>query len=168
LGRRIHWLGKKEMFDWPIVGWMARNGGVVPVDRAAADVEAFRMASRVLEAGEVLMVFPEGTRSPSGELQRPKDGLAMLALRSGATIVPIGISNTDRVWPKGRPIPRPGGHATMRVGEPFRLVDILPADLDRKGAKAAATDRIMRRIAALLDPRHRGPYGMAEAADPPG
>src|SRR4029453_4148727 len=100
---------------------------------------------RVLEAGEVLMVFPEGTRSPTGELQRPKDGLAMLALRSGATVVPIGISNTDRVWPKGRPIPTPGRPATMRVGEPFRLVDILPANLDRKGAKAAATDLIMRR-----------------------
>ena len=70
LGRRIHWLGKREMFDWPVVGWMARNGGVVPVDRATADVEAFRVAQRVLAAGHVLMVFPEGTRSPTGELQR--------------------------------------------------------------------------------------------------
>jgi len=162
LGRRIHWLGKKEIFDWPIVGWMARNGGIIPVDRGAADVESFRMASRVLDAGEVLMVFPEGTRSPTGELQTPKDGLAMLALRTGATIVPIGISNTDRVWPKGRPIPRPGGHATMRVGEPFRLADLLPPDLDRKAAKRLATTLIMRRIAALLDPRHRGPYAADE------
>ena len=158
LGRRIHWLGKKEMFDWPVVGWMARNGGVVPVDRAAADVEAFRMASRVLEAGHVLMVFPEGTRSPTGELQPPKDGLAMLALRTGATIVPIGVSNTDRVWPKGRPIPTPGGHATMRIGTPFRVADLLPPGIDRKAAKRLATTLIMRRIAALLDPRHRGPY----------
>ena len=62
------------------------------------------------------MVFPEGTRSPTGELQVPKDGLAMLALRTNATIVPIGVSNTDRVWPKGSLLPRPGGHATMRIG----------------------------------------------------
>jgi 1-acyl-sn-glycerol-3-phosphate acyltransferase len=158
LGRRIHWLGKREMFDWPVVGWMARNGGVVPVDRATADVEAFRVAQRVLAAGHVLMVFPEGTRSPTGELQRPKDGLAMLALRTNATIVPIGVSNTDRVWPKGQPIPTPGKHATMRVGEPFRLEEELPEGLDRKAAKSAATDLIMRRIAALLDPRHRGAY----------
>jgi 1-acyl-sn-glycerol-3-phosphate acyltransferase len=158
LGRRIHWLGKKEMFDWPIVGWMARNGGVVPVDRGAADVEAFRLAQRVLAAGHVLMVFPEGTRSPTGELQEPKDGLAMLALRSNATIVPIGVSNTDRVWKKGSFLPRPGGHATMRIGEPFRVSDELPAGLDRRSQKSAATDLIMRRIAALLDPRHRGPY----------
>lgn len=161
LGRRIHWLGKREMFDWPIVGWMARNGGVVPVDRGGADVEAFRLAQRVLEAGHVLMVFPEGTRSPSAELQVPKDGLAVLALRTDATIVPIGISNTDRVWPKGRPLPTPGRHATMRIGAPFRLSEVLPAGLDRKSAKAAATALIMGRIAGLIDARHRGPYGAA-------
>jgi 1-acyl-sn-glycerol-3-phosphate acyltransferase len=158
LGRRIHWLGKKEMFEWPIVGWMARNGGVVPVDRGGADVEAFRLAQRVLEAGHVLMVFPEGTRSPTGELQVPKDGLAMLALRTGATIVPIGVSNTDRVWKKGSFLPRPGGHATMRIGQPFRLADVVPAGLDRKKQKAEATTAIMRRIATLLDERHRGAY----------
>jgi 1-acyl-sn-glycerol-3-phosphate acyltransferase len=158
LGRRIHWLGKKEMFDWPVVGYVARNGGIHPVDRGAADVDAFRTAERVLREGHVLMIFPEGTRSPTGELQKPKDGLAMLALRTGALIVPIGISNTDRVWPKGKLLPRPGRHATMRIGRPFRLVDELPEGLDRKRAKAAATDLIMRRIATLIDPRHRGPY----------
>jgi 1-acyl-sn-glycerol-3-phosphate acyltransferase len=158
LGRRIHWLGKKEMFDWPVVGWMARNGGVVPVDRGGADVEAFRLAQRVLEAGHVLMVFPEGTRSATGQLQIPKDGLAMLALRTDATIVPIGISNTDRVWPKGRPLPTPGRHATMRIGSPFRVRDLLPPGTDRKSAKGLATNAIMRRIAALIDARHRGPY----------
>lgn len=159
LGRRIHWLGKKEMFEWPVVGWMARNGGVVPVDRAAADVEAFRVARRILEAGHVLMVFPEGTRSTSGELQVPKDGLSMLALRSDATIVPIGVSNTDRVWPRGQALPMPGKHATMRIGHPFKLSELLPPELDRKAAKGLATTLIMRRIAALLDPRHRGTYG---------
>jgi 1-acyl-sn-glycerol-3-phosphate acyltransferase len=162
LGRRIHWLGKKEMFDWPVVGWMARNGGVHPVDRSAADVDAFRTAERVLAEGHVLMIFPEGTRSPTGELQKPKDGLAMLALRTGVPIVPIGIANTDRIWPKGRFLPKPGGHATMRVGPPFRLADELPVGLDRKRAKTAATDLIMRRIAAELPERHRGAYGESE------
>jgi 1-acyl-sn-glycerol-3-phosphate acyltransferase len=159
LGRRIHWLGKKEMFDWPVVGFVARNGGIIPVDRGAADVEAFRVARRILDAGNVLMVFPEGTRSPTGELQPAKDGLAMLALRTDATIVPIGISNTDRIWPKGRPIPTPGKHATMRIGEPFKAGELLPPEIDRKAAKGLATSLIMRRIAALLDPRHRGAYG---------
>ena len=116
LGRRIHWLGKKEMFDWPVVGWMARNGGVVPVDRGAADVEAFRLAQRVLAAGHVLWCSRRAPAARPASSRRPKDGLAMLALRTNATIVPIGVSNTDRVWTKGSLLPRPGGHATMRIG----------------------------------------------------
>ncbi|MFL5755136.1 MAG: (d)CMP kinase [Chloroflexota bacterium] len=156
LRRRIHWLGKRELFDWPVIGWVARHGGVLPVDRAAADLEAFRTASRVLEEGHILLVFPEGTRSPTGQLQHAKDGLATLALRTGAPIVPIGISGTDRVWPKGG-LPRPGGRITVRVGEPLRLAEVLGTTSGRR-AKAAATDLVMRRIAALLEPRHRGAY----------
>jgi 1-acyl-sn-glycerol-3-phosphate acyltransferase len=70
LGRRIHWLGKKELFAWPIVGWAAANGGVHPVDRGGADVEAFRLAQRILDEGNILFVFPEGTRSPTGRSRR--------------------------------------------------------------------------------------------------
>ena len=161
--RRIHWLGKKEMFDWPLVGFAARNGGVHPVERSGADVEAFRLAERILDEGHVLLIFPEGTRSRDGVLQRPRDGLAMLALRTGAPIVPIGVSNTSEVWPRGQklPRPRPGRRVTLRVGPPFRLADELPPDLDRKTAKTQATELIMRRIAALVPPEQRGPYGGA-------
>jgi 1-acyl-sn-glycerol-3-phosphate acyltransferase len=164
--RRIHWLGKKEMFDWPVMGWIARNGGVHPVDRGGADVEAFRLAQRILDEGHVLLIFPEGTRSPDGRLQQARDGLAMLALRTGAPIVPIGVADSDRVWPRGQklPRPRPGTRVKVRIGSPFRLADELPADLDRRTAKARGTELIMRRIAALLPPRQRGAYG--ESADP--
>jgi 1-acyl-sn-glycerol-3-phosphate acyltransferase len=159
LGRRIHWLGKREMVEWPILGAMARRGSVHPVDRAGADVEAFRLAKRILDEGHVLMVFPEGTRSRTGVLQEAKDGLAMLALRSGAPILPVGVTGTDRFWPRGSH-PRPGGRVTLRVGRPFTLSDILADDAlaDRRTAKAAATTAIMRRIAELLPPRQRGPY----------
>jgi len=112
-----------------------------------------------MRAGQSFLIYPEGTRSPTGELQPAKDGLSMLALRTNATIVPIGISNTDQVWPKGQAIPFPGKHATMRIGEPFRVGDLLPPEIDRKAAKSLATTLIMRRIASLLDPRHRGTYG---------
>ncbi len=158
--RRIHWLGKKELFDWPVFGWMAAHGGVHPVDRGSADVEAFRLATRILEAGYVLLVFPEGTRSPTGELQEAKDGLAMLAMRTGAQIVPIGVNNSDAVWKKGQklPSPFPRRTITVRVGQPFRAADVVPPDADRREAKAIATAAIMGRIAELLDRRHRGVY----------
>jgi 1-acyl-sn-glycerol-3-phosphate acyltransferase len=167
--RRIHWLGKRELFDWPVIGWAAANGGVHPVERGAADVEAFRLATRILEAGYVLLVFPEGTRSPTGELGEAKDGLAMLAMRTGAQIVPVGINNTDAVWGKGHllPSPFPRRTVTMRIGAPFRVDDVIPAGTDRKAAKALVTTAIMARIAALLDPRHRGVYAAAIRSEAP-
>lgn len=166
--RRIHWLGKRELFDWPLFGWVAAHGGVHPVNRDAADVEAFRLATRILEHGYVLLAFPEGTRSPTGALQEAKDGLAMLALRTGAAIVPIGVNNSDAVWRKGQklPSPFPRRTITVRIGEPFRIAEVLPPDTDRKAAKGLATRAIMTRIAALLDPRHRGVYADAIRTEP--
>jgi 1-acyl-sn-glycerol-3-phosphate acyltransferase len=159
LGRRIHWLGKREMFSLPGSGLALGAASVHPVDREGADVEAFRLAERILAAGNVLLAFPEGTRSPTGGLQRPRDGLALLAMRTGAPILPIGISGTDRFWPRGDR-PHFGERIGLRVGEAFRLADVLgDAAGDRRRAKALATDAIMTRIAALLPPRHRGVYG---------
>jgi 1-acyl-sn-glycerol-3-phosphate acyltransferase len=161
IGRRFQWLGKRELFDWPVVGWIARNGGVHAIDRGAADIEAFRLAARILEDGHALFVFPEGTRSHDGRLGPGRDGVAVLALRAGASIVPVGISGSYERWPRGQKLPHPGGRVTVRVGSPFRLADELPADLDRRAAKSAATDLIMRKIAALLPESQRGRYGAA-------
>jgi 1-acyl-sn-glycerol-3-phosphate acyltransferase len=158
LGRRIHWLGKKELFAWPIIGWTAAHGGVHPVERGTADIEAFRFAQRILDEGNILFVFPEGTRSPDGTLQEAQDGAAVLAMRTGAPIVPIGIAGSHRVWPRGQKLPRPGGHVTIRVGRPFRPADLLPPGTDRRTAKGLATSMIMERIAALLPLSQRGRY----------
>jgi 1-acyl-sn-glycerol-3-phosphate acyltransferase len=166
MGRRFQWLGKKELFDWPIVGWIARNGGVHAIDRSTADVDAFRLAKRILDEGHALFVFPEGTRSHDGALGTGRDGVAVLALRTGAPIVPVGISGSYERWPRGQRLPHPGGKVTVRVGSPFRLGDELPADIDRRAAKGAATDLIMRRIAVLLPERQRGRYGAAATTRP--
>jgi CMP/dCMP kinase len=161
--RRIHWLGKRELFDWPIFGWICAHGGVHPVDRSTADVEAYRLATKILERGYVLLIFPEGTRSPTGALQEAKDGMAQLALRTGAQILPIGINDSDRVWPKGRKLPRPfpRRRILVRIGEPFLASDVVPPAADRRAAKTAATTAIMGRIAELLEPRQRGAYAAA-------
>jgi cytidylate kinase len=161
--RRLHWLGKRELFAWPVFGWLAARGGVHPVDRGTADVEAYRLAMRILERGYVLLIFPEGTRSPDGALQEARDGLATLAIRTAATIVPIGVNDSDRVWPRGRkiPMPFPRRRITVRVGPPFRTDDVVPAGTDRRAAKSIATTAIMGRIAALLEPRQRGFYASA-------
>ena len=167
--RRIHWLGKRELFDWPVVGWLCAHCGVHPVERGTADVDAYRLATRVLEAGCVLLIFPEGTRSPTGELQEAKDGLAALAMRTGALIVPIGVNNSDAVWPKSQRLPRPFPRRTItvRIGEPFTADRLVATGTDRRAAKTLATTAIMSRIAAQLDPRHRGVYAAANREDVP-
>jgi len=167
--RRIHWLGKRELFDWPVFGWICALGGVHPVDRSTADVEAYRLATKILEKGYVLLIFPEGTRSPTGALQGAKDGMAQLALRTGAQILPIGVNDTDRLWPKGRkfPSPFPRRRIRVRIGEPFLAADVVPPATDRRAAKTAATTAIMGRIAELLEPRQRGAYAAAVRAPSP-
>jgi len=163
LGRRIHWLAKKEMLGWPIAGRLLAMSSFHAVDRGRGDVEAFRTAQRILEAGNVLFVFPEGTRSRTGALGRAQEGLAALALRTDAPIVPLAIWGTERVWPRGR-LPRPGGHVVLRIGAPFRLSELgLRGMADRRAAKTAATEAIMARIARLLPEAYRGVY--AGAAD---
>jgi cytidylate kinase len=167
LGRRQNWLGKRELFDWPIVGWGAQNLGIHPIDRSIADVEAFRTAMRILDEGHVLTVFPEGTRSPDGALQEGKDGAAVLALRTAALIVPVGITGSDRFWPKGRALPRPGGKIVIRIGEPFRAHDGTKSTATgaaRRAESARLTADIMGRIAALLPPGQRGVYAGADPA----
>jgi cytidylate kinase len=160
LRRPLNWLGKRELVEMPVIGWFMRQAGIHPVDRATADVEAFRTALRVLESGNILTVFPEGTRSPDGVLQEVREGVAVIALRSGAMVLPVGVSDSDKVWRKGSTLPTPGRHVTVRYGTPFVLADVLPPDVlaDRRRAKDAATHLIMGRIAELLPPRQRGIY----------
>ena len=161
LGRRIYWLGKQEALDWPIVGTFIELNAVIGIERGAADVDAFRTAKRVLDEGHVLIVFPEGTRSPTGQLQEAKEGTTILALRTGARIVPIGVSGTRRVWPRGQKLPLPiRGRVTLRVGEPF-TIRAPGAGAQRRAAQVAATTTIMSRIAALLPPDQRGFYADA-------
>ncbi len=157
MGRRIHWLGKREMLEWPILGHFVRAYSVHPVERSGSDIEAFRVAERILRDGNALVVFPEGTRSPDGALQRAREGLALLAMRTDASILPIGIVGTGQVWPRGAK-PRRGGHVTVTVGEPFRIGEVLDPAIDRRAAKALATDVIMHRIAELLPLAYRGAY----------
>ena len=92
INRPINWLGKRELTEWALTGWAFRRAGIHPVDRDAADLESFRTAMRILDAGQILAVFPEGTRSRDGALQRVREGVGMLALRSGAP----GAARRDR------------------------------------------------------------------------
>jgi 1-acyl-sn-glycerol-3-phosphate acyltransferase len=154
--RPMGWLGKEEALRWPLFGWGMRQNGVFGVRRGAGDLEAFKVAKKVLDDGGVLTIFPEGTRSPTGALQEAKAGATVLAIRSGAPILPIAIVGSHRFWPKGRLLPRPRRRMKVRVGESFTLT--MPKSGDRHEALRAATVELMRHVAQLLPPDQQGVY----------
>ncbi len=156
LGRQMHILAKEALFVAPI-GAILRRLGATPVRSGGSDIEAYRVALGILERGEILCIFPEGTRSPDGVIAEPKPGVAMLATRSGVPILPVGVSGSDRFLGRGRRFPRIGTRITLRVGRPF-TVALEPGESRRQGMQRAS-DEIMRNVAALADERHRGRFG---------
>ena len=154
--RRIAWMTKAEWFKTPIIGPMLRWGGMIPVRRFEADLQALRRAQHVLRDGGVLAMFPEGTRGGDKGLRAGEPGTALIALRTGTPIVPIAIWGTEHAK-----LPRDIFRRTrvhIRFGAPFRLE--APKRFTRDDV-ARGTETIMREIAALLPERYRGVYKYA-------
>jgi 1-acyl-sn-glycerol-3-phosphate acyltransferase len=150
VGRAIRYMGKRELFQVPVIGYILRQIGAFPVRRGEADRGALQMALAVVAAGQPLGFFPEGHRSESGQLIRARPGVAYVGQHSGAPMVPVAVSGTRRArlgafWRR---------EIVFRIGTPFRV-----ADLDVKpDDPQAVADAIMRRVAALLPPEQRGVY----------
>jgi 1-acyl-sn-glycerol-3-phosphate acyltransferase len=146
--RVVHFMAKAELRRWPLIGWLAKNAGVFFVRRGEADRAAQRMALQLLATGRPLALFPEGTRSRDGQLRRGRAGAALLAMRAGVPLLPVGIAGTHRIFASGRRLPR-RSRVTIRIGQPFSLPAANAEGLDR-GSLRDATARIMSEIAALL------------------
>jgi 1-acyl-sn-glycerol-3-phosphate acyltransferase len=110
--RQLSFMAKAELFRVPLFGGLIQRLNARPVRREGADAGALRTALRILQDGGVLLMFPEGTRGPEGTLREPKPGAAMLAVMSGAPVVPVFIEGSGRAWPRGRKFLRP---AKVRV-----------------------------------------------------
>ncbi|MBI2861736.1 MAG: 1-acyl-sn-glycerol-3-phosphate acyltransferase [Chloroflexi bacterium] len=142
--RRVGFLVKAEGFRPTPVGWLLRQLGAIPLKRWTRDPSAMRASLEVLKAGEVLGIFPEGTRSSTGELQTIRIGAAKIALKTGAPILPAVVTGTLESLPRGRFFPRPVP-ITVRFGSPFTLAG--PASEE---AVAAGAEMIRRRILDLM------------------
>ena len=156
-GRVIYFMAKEEIRRWPLIGWLARGSGVFFVRRGEGDRAAQRIALAHLAAGEPIGIFPEGTRTRDGVLGEPKPGVALLAMRSGAPLLPVGITGSGKIFP-GRSRWPHRTRVDIRVGEPFSLPAQPEGRLDRIDLERG-TERIMREIAALLPEWQRGRYG---------
>ena len=154
--RKIVFMVKVEALNYhPFITWMLRTGGVVPVHRGVADVDALKTAVGLVKSGRMLGMFPEGTRSPNGVLQSGKPGTALIALDAKAPIVPAVVIGSEAGW-KNAPRFWKRPEVIVRFGPPF----MLEGDSSRsRPAVVAGTKRIMTEIAALLPPDQRGEWG---------
>jgi 1-acyl-sn-glycerol-3-phosphate acyltransferase len=160
LGREVVFMAKEELFRSRSSAYFVSGFGSFPVHRGRLDREAIRQAQQVLADGMALVMFPEATRSQSARLQPAFPGSALIAMRCGVPILPVGISGTEKIkgiaWILRRP------RITVNIGQPFYLP---PADSKLTKAKLAEyTGLIMQRIAELLPPQYRGDYAGEETA----
>src|SRR3954462_12138261 len=120
LRRKVHFMAKSQLFKRPMQ-FFYTHGGVFPVRRGFADDEAFKTAHTILDRGDIVLMYPEGGRSRSGELGEPKRGLGRLALESGVPVVPAAIVGTQKArnW-KRLNFPK----VTVLYGEPVRFEKI--------------------------------------------
>ncbi len=168
--RRIRYMAKIELFSMP-VGIITRLWGAFPVRRFDADLAAMLNAERILKRGEVLGMFPEGTRSRTGVMGQPHPGTALIALRSGATVVPCAITGTEHLFDKPwRLLTKP--RVTVTIGEPISLTAIRRPSEEQV---SELTNQIYRAISNLLPPAYVPAYteskdevGQSDGDNPPG
>ena len=139
LKRKVVYMAKEETFDGKM-GWLVRFLGAFPVKRGEADRQSLRTAMEQLKAGRIVSIFPEGTRSKIHTLGQAHAGMGMIALRSGAPVVPVAIYGSEKAFKKFRP------RITITFGEPMILAPkgkkITREDIDE------STEQVMLRIAS--------------------
>jgi 1-acyl-sn-glycerol-3-phosphate acyltransferase len=137
--RRIYFMAKAELFKIPGLSWIITKLGAFPVQRQGVDRVAIRRALELLTAGEVVGIFPEGTRSATGELLNPHLGAAMLAAKGGMPLLPVAVSGAKGFW----------GQVNVNVGKPMDITTCDRRKISRTQLEEASRD-IMSEISRLL------------------
>ena len=119
LDREIHFMARRSLFDVPGFGSLIVACNAFPVERDTGDVKGVKTAIERLRAGNVLLVFPEGTRTRDGTIAPMKAGIRIIAERAAVPVVPVLIDGAHRVWPKGRVLPGLRGRIDIVYGRPF-------------------------------------------------
>jgi 1-acyl-sn-glycerol-3-phosphate acyltransferase len=153
--RKVVFLGKAEYFEGPgVKGWATKafmeGVGTIPVHRGGgrASEAAIRTGIEVLKGGDLLGIYPEGTRSPDGKLYRGKTGAARMALEAGVPVIPVAMIGTDKAQPIGAKVPNRAVKVGVRVGPAVDLAEFAGKHDDREALRAATT-RIMDAIREL-------------------
>ena len=151
--RKVRYMAKAEFFEKPVVSRFFKAYGAFPINENGREVHAIKRSLDLFDHNEAMGIFPEGAKNPS--VGRAMLGTAMIAIISGAPILPVGITGTERIsnW---RKMCYPRGRFRINIGKPFTIPDTDGTRL-RESVKPI-TDIIMRNIAELLPENYRGEY----------
>jgi 1-acyl-sn-glycerol-3-phosphate acyltransferase len=147
LKRRVVYLGKSDYFDSAKTRWFFKMVNVIPVKRdgGTAGEAAIRAGVRELENGQIVAIYPEGTRSPDGRLYRGKTGVARMALLAKAPVVPVGVFGTRELQPPDRKMPKLSGRVQIVFGRPIEFERFAGHERDRFVLRSV-TDEILYEI----------------------
>ncbi|WP_416485079.1 lysophospholipid acyltransferase family protein [Streptomyces sp. CL12] len=172
LKRRITFLAKAEYFTGPgvkgrLTAFFFRSAGQIPVDRSGKEAGqgAIREGLGVLDKGELLGIYPEGTRSHDGRLYKGKVGVAVMALRAGVPVIPCAMIGTFEAQPPGRTLPRVRP-VTIRFGKPLDFSRFAGME-QQKAVLRAVTDEIMYAILTLSEQEYVDQYAAVAKAEQP-
>ncbi len=140
LKRQIRFMGKHTLFETPVVGPLARAFGAFPVDRTRADLTAMKTALRILKNGEVLGIFPEGTRIKGGKISDPKGGIAMFAWKTKSPVLPIHVEYRRRFHFLN--------HIELTIGKPIPAGE-LGIDMGSPEEYKTASERLIEHVYSL-------------------
>lgn len=148
LNKVTYFLAKREHFDTFFQRQWHKYLRAIPLDRQTGGKEALNKAIEHLNKGDLIMMYPEGTRTLTGKMNRAKTGVARLALAAKCPVVPMGITNTFEILPKGKKFPKFGKKADLNIGKPLYFDKYYGKD-DDKATLRKVTTIIMKEIAKL-------------------
>jgi 1-acyl-sn-glycerol-3-phosphate acyltransferase len=148
MNKMVYFLAKKQHFDTFLQRQWHRYFKAIPLDRESGGREALREAIEYLRKGDLIVIYPEGTRTLTGRMNRAKTGVVRLALAARVPILPMGITNTFYILPKGKRFPKFGKKADLFIGEPIYLDQHYGKDIDGRTLREITTT-IMKEIARL-------------------
>jgi len=153
----VHFLAREPLFRVPIFGKIIRALNSHPVSRDASDAHTFRVLIQLLQAGQKVILFPEGSRSLDGQLQPLERGLAFLVYKARCTILPVYVDGAFKAWKRGSRLPRPYGRIRCVFGSPIEWGEF--EGLDKKEAMERITKRTESAIIALKNWLDNGALG---------